>query len=262
MVDMGLSRVRIGEFAWSRIEPAPGQFDWGWLDRAVETLHAAGLGIIMGTPTATPPKWLTDRHPEILAVDSGGRPRKFGSRRHYCFSSPVYAEQSARIVDAMAQRYGVHPAIVAWQTDNEYGCHDTVLSYSDAAAEAFRYWLAAKYGEVSALNAAWGNVFWSMEYRHFAEIDLPNLTVTEPNPAHVLDFRRFSSNQVVRYNRMQADILRAASSGRDIIHNFMGFFTDFDHHVVGADLDVASWDSYPLGFLEQFWFSEIGRAHV
>ena len=256
MVDMGLSRVRIGEFAWSRIEPAPGQFDWGWLDRAVETLHAAGLGIIMGTPTATPPKWLTDRHPEILAVDSGGRPRKFGSRRHYCFSSPVYAEQSARIVDAMAQRYGVHPAIVAWQTDNEYGCHDTVLSYSDAAAEAFRYWLAAKYGEVSALNAAWGNVFWSMEYRHFAEIDLPNLTVTEPNPAHVLDFRRFSSNQVVRYNRMQADILRAASPGRDVIHNFMGFFTDFDHHVVGADLDVASWDSYPLGFLEQFWFSE------
>ena len=95
-----------------------------------------------------------------------------------------------------------------------------------------------------------------MEFRSFAEIDLPNLTVTEPNPAHVLDFRRFSSDQVVRFNRRQVDILRSASPGRDIVHNFMGFFTAFDHHAVGRDLDVASWDSYPLGFLEQFWFSE------
>ena len=256
MAAMGLSRVRIGEFAWSRIEPEPGRFDWGWLDRAVETLHSAGLGIIMGTPTATPPKWLVDRTPGMIANDAHGKPRGFGSRRHYCFSSPDYASESARIVTAMAERYGAHPAIVAWQTDNEYGCHDTVLSYSDAAADAFRYWLAHKYGEIAALNAAWGNVFWSMEYRGFAEIDLPNLTVTEANPAHWLDFRRFSSDQVVRYNRMQADIIRDHSSGRDVVHNFMGFFTSFDHHAVGRDLDVATWDSYPLGFLEQFRFSE------
>lgn len=255
MADMGLSRVRIGEFAWSRIEPEQGRLEWEWLDRAVETLHAAGLGIIMGTPTATPPKWLVDRMPDMIAVDEQGRPRGFGSRRHYCFSHEGYAAEAARIVSLMAERYGEHPAIVAWQTDNEYGCHDTVLSYSDAARKGFRRWLAAKYGNGS-LNAAWGNVFWSMEYRDFDEIDLPNLTVTEPNPAHVLDFRRFSSDQVVRFNRQQVDILRAASPGRDIIHNFMGFFTQFDHHAVGRDLDVASWDSYPLGFLEQFWFSD------
>ena len=95
-----------------------------------------------------------------------------------------------------------------------------------------------------------------MEYRSFAEIDLPNLTVTEANPAHWLDFRRFSSDQVAIFNRLQVEILRDASPGRDIVHNFMGFFTQFDHHAVGRDLDVASWDSYPLGFLEQFWFSE------
>lgn len=256
MAEMGLTRVRIGEFAWSRIEPEPGRYDWGWLDRAVDVLHSAGLGIIMGTPTATPPKWLVDRMPDMIAFDAEGRPRGFGSRRHYCFSHQGYREEAARIVMAMADRYGTHPAIVAWQTDNEYGCHDSAVSYSPAARAAFRYWLAAKYGEVARLNEAWGNVFWSMEYRSFAEIDLPNLTVTEANPAHWLDFRRFSSDQVVAFNRIQADILRAASPDRDIVHNFMGFFTQFDHHAVGRDLDVASWDSYPLGFLEQFWFSE------
>lgn len=256
MVDIGLSRVRIGEFAWSRIEPEPGMLNWEWLDQAVETLHAAGLGIIMGTPTATPPKWLVDQMPDMVAIDEQGRPRKFGSRRHYCFSHAGYATECARIVEAMARRYGAHPGVVAWQTDNEYGCHDTAVSFSLAARDAFREWLADKYIDVASLNEAWGNVFWSMEYRNLAEIDLPNLTVTEANPAHWLDFRRFSSDQVVSFNRRQAEVLRSHSPGRDIVHNFMGFFTQFDHHAVGRDLDVASWDSYPLGFLEQFWFSE------
>ncbi len=256
MAALGLEHVRIGEFAWSRIEPEPGRYDWDWLDRAVAVLHDAGLGIIMGTPTATPPKWLVDQMPDMIALDRDGRPRGFGSRRHYCFSHAGYRHECERIVSAMAERYGKHPGVVAWQTDNEYGCHDSAVSYSAAAAQKFRSWLAAKYGEISALNAAWGNVFWSMEYCSFDEVDLPNLTVTEANPAHWLDFRRFSSDQVVHFNRLQVDILRKASPGRDIIHNYMGFFTQFDHHDVAADLDVASWDSYPLGFLEQFWFSD------
>lgn len=255
MADMGLTLVRIGEFAWSRIEPEPGRYDWGWLDRAIDTLAAAGLQVILGTPTATPPKWLVDTMPDMVAIDEQGRPRGFGSRRHYCFSHPGYRAECARIVSALAERYGQHPAIVMWQTDNEYGCHDTVLSFSDAAAAAFRVWLKARYGTVEALNAAWGNVFWSMEYRSFAEVDPPNLTVTEANPAHWLDYRRFASDQVVSFNRAQTAILRSASPDKDITHNFMGFFTEFDHHDLGRDIDVATWDSYPLGFLEQFWFS-------
>jgi beta-galactosidase len=263
MREMGLRLVRIGEFAWSRLEPEPGHYDWLWLDRAIDRLHAAGLEVILGTPTATPPKWLVDRMPDMVAIDEQGRPRGFGSRRHYCFSHEGYRAECRRIVTALAERYGHHPAIAMWQTDNEYGCHDTVLSFSAAAASAFRGWLAARYGTVEALNTAWGNVFWSMEYRSFAEVDPPHLTVTEANPAHWLDYRRFASDQVASFNREQVEIIRAHSPGVDITHNFMGFFTEFDHHDVGRDIDVATWDSYPLGFLEQFWFSsEEKRAYL
>ena len=251
MAEIGIDIVRIGEFSWALLEPKPGRYQWEWLDRALETLVTAGLRVILGTPTATPPKWLIDAHPDILAWDETSRPRNFGSRRHYCFSSTIYHEETRRIVTAMAERYGNHDAVTGWQTDNEYGCHSTVRSYSPDAQEAFRNWLAARYGTVDKLNSAWGTVFWSQCYRTFDEVDLPNLTVTEANPSHQLDFYRFSSDQVARYNRLQTDIIRRLSPGRDIYHNFMGHFYEFDHFDVGADLDVAVWDSYPLGFLDQ-----------
>lgn len=256
MREMGLELVRIGEFAWSRMEPKQGQYDWDWLDRAIESLAKAGLKIILGTPTATPPKWLVDTMPDMIAIDRNGNPRKFGSRRHYCFSHLPYRKECARITQAMAERYGQHDAIMGWQTDNEYGCHDTALSYSVAAVSRFREWLSNKYDNIDTLNTAWGNVFWSMEYQCFDSIDLPDLTVTEANPAHVLDYRRFASDEVVSFNKVQTEIIKKHSPARNIIHNFMGFYTDFDHHKVGDDLDIATWDSYPLGFLEMFPFSE------
>ena len=249
MVQLGLTWVRIGEFAWSRLEPSEGQFNFEWLDRAFDTLHRHGLKVVLGTPTATPPKWVCDKYPDMFARDLQGNLRKFGSRRHYCFSHLGYREQCRDIVTRLAERYGSHPALGAWQTDNEYGCHDTTLSYSDAARIGFQKWLANKYGnDISKLNAAWGNVFWSMEYLEYSEIDLPNLTVTEANPAHWLEFRRYTSDQVVAFNRLQCDIIREYSNA-PISHNYMGRITDFDHFKVGDDLDIATWDSYPIGFL-------------
>jgi beta-galactosidase len=248
MVALGLTWVRIGEFAWSRMEPEPGRFDWEWLDRAIAVLGGAGLLVVLGTPTATPPRWMLDKHPDMLAVDAQGRARGFGSRRHYCFSHRGYRTECARIVTELARRYGRNSHVAAWQTDNEYGCHDTVLSYSDAARDAFREWLAQRYQSPQALNRAWGNVFWSMEYSSFDEIGLPNLTVTEANPSHVMAFRRFASDEVAGFNRLQTEIIRKHSDV-PIAHNYMGRITEFDHFAVGADLDIASWDAYPLGFL-------------
>ncbi|KFL51957.1 beta-galactosidase [Burkholderia pyrrocinia] len=247
MAELGLTRVRIAEFAWSRMEPEPGRYDWAWLDEAIDTLARQQLKIVLGTPTAAPPKWLVDRHPEILPVGADGAVRQFGSRRHYDISSPVYREHCVRIVDAMARRYGAHPAVIAWQTDNELGCHNTLPSYTRAALEGFRAWLAVRYGDVGALNRAWGNVFWSMEYRGFDEVELPRHTPTDANPAHVLDFRRFQSDEVARFHAVQVDAIRAHAPGRDVLHNFMGFFTEFDHYAFArSGLDVAAWDSYPV----------------
>lgn len=259
MRELGIQYVRIGEFAWSRIEPRRNQFEWDWLDRAMNVLGEAGLKIVLGTPTATPPKWLIDEFPDIVPTDSEGRKRGFGSRRHYSFSSHDYWRESARIVEIIAERYGEHPALVGWQTDNEYGCHDTILSYGEEDLKVFRDWLRRRYQSTQQLNEAWGNVFWSMEVQEFHEISLPNLTVTEANPAARLDFWRFQSSQVEAYNRMQCDLIRAYSPGRWITHNYMGFFNEFDHWPLGDSLNLASWDSYPIGFVERFPFSETER---
>ena len=255
MVETGIVWVRIGEFAWSRLEAKEGEFTWEWLDRAVDILANAGLKIIMGTPSATPPRWIVNKYPDMLAVDIDGRERKFGSRRHYCFSHRGYRQEAVRMAEQMALRYGKHQAVQAWQIDNEYGCHDTTISFSDNARKEFQHWLGEKYQSIDELNNAWGNVFWSMEYNEFNDIDLPHLTVTEANPTHCLDFRRFTSDQVVAFNLAQIKMMRPHTKA-PFTHNYMGRVLDFDHFAVGENLEIASWDSYPMGFLEQFIYEE------
>ena len=249
MIASGLTWVRIGEFAWSRLEPEEGDYNFEWLDRAISILGSSGLNVVMSTPTATPPRWVVDKWPDMLIVDVEGRTRRSGSRRHYCFSHEGYLNEAIKISEMVAKRYGANPYIKAWQLDNEYGCHDTTLSYSVSALRAFRIWLEKKYKTIDRLNESWKNVFWSMDYNDFEQIQLPNLTVTDPNPIHALDFRRFSSDQVINFNRSQSQVLRKYTQ-MPLIHNYMGRITDFNHYEVGEDLDVASWDSYPLGFLE------------
>ncbi|MDB5530173.1 MAG: beta-galactosidase [Devosia sp.] len=249
MAEVGIKFVRIGEFAWSKFEPTPGDLQFGWIIRAMDVLGRHGLQVIVGTPTATPPRWMIDKHPDMLSVDKEGRQRGFGSRRHYDFSHLGYREEAGRITRLLADAVGDHPALAGWQTDNEYGCHDTTYSYSPAAKAGFQAWLAEKYGTVDALNAAWGNIFWSMEYNRFDQVELPNLLVTEAAPAHSLDFRRYASAQVAAFNKVQFDILKARRADLPVIHNFMSRTSDFDHYEVAKTLDIASWDSYPLGHL-------------
>nr|WP_310524789.1 beta-galactosidase [Polymorphobacter sp.] len=249
MAGLGLTYVRIAEFAWSRMEPEPGVYDFGWLDRAIAVLGAAGLKVVMCTPTATPPKWLVDANPEILPVDpETGRTRGFGSRRHSDFSSGLWLGEALRITEVLARRYGGNQHVVGWQTDNELCCHDTALSASPAARDGFRRWLADRYGSVDVLNTAWGNVFWSMEYRSFDEIELPVGAVTETSPAHRMAWRRFASDMVVRFHDATVAVLRTHAPGRFITHNFIPMHeTGVDNHALAAPLDFAAYDNYPLG---------------
>lgn len=247
----GLSLVRLADFAWSEFERTEGVYTWEWLDTAIDTLAAEGLRVVLCTPTAAPPPWLTRAHPDILSVDEQGRRRQHGSRRHYCPTNPTFHRYTERIVTAMAERYGDHPAVAAWQIDNEFGCHYSAHCYCDRCAAAFRRWLAERYHTLDALNAAWGNVFWSQVYTDWSEIDLPILTQAEPNPSHVLDYTRFASDAYVAYERLQHDILRPLVGDRLITTNYMSQFTDLNYYDLAAPLDRVTMSAYPTGHGEQ-----------
>ncbi|MGI6565767.1 MAG: beta-galactosidase [Limnochordia bacterium] len=240
-----LNVVRVAEFAWAKLEPSEGHFDFAWLDRAIEVLNKHGLKVIIGTPTATPPKWLIDKHPDILPRGADGHVRGFGSRCHYCATNENYQWYTDVIVGQLAKHYGQHPGVIGWQTDNEFGCHSTVRCYCDSCQEAFRRWLQRKYGTLEALNETWGTIFWSQTYTDWDQVIIPRKTVAEHNPSLLLDFYRFSSDMKVEYQRRQIEILRRHTANQFITHNLMGLFPEIDYYKLGDDLDFVSWDNYP-----------------
>lgn len=251
--DAGLTIARMAEFAWSKLEPRPGEFDFGWLDRAIETFARENQSIVLGTPTASPPSWVSRGYPETLPVDMQGRVINFGGRRHYCANSPIYRELSARIVDAMAGHYGADARVIGWQIDNEFGEGDTTRCYCQNCATAFRVWLERKYKTMAALNDAWGNAFWSQEYSDWSQIAPPNLMGSHsPNPSHALDYYRFASDSFCEYQQVQIDALRAFIPGDQFItHNFMGLFPDLDAYALAEPLSFVTWDSYPTGHTDR-----------
>ena len=256
---LGLSYVRLAEFSWAKIEPQDGVLDWQWLDDAIDTYTNFDLKIVMCTPTATPPAWLIQKYPQILAVDAQGQTMKFGSRRHYDHASDIYRQESKRITTLMARRYGQHPDVIGWQTDNELGHEGTAVSYGGASAQRFPKWLECRYGTLDALNEAWGCAFWSQNYSQWQQINPPNLTaVRQPNPSQALDYQRFCSDMIDEFQQVQIDILRALSPKRFLTHNFVIFAQEFDLYKVAQNLDFVAWDSYPIGMLEFFatWESE------
>jgi Beta-galactosidase len=246
----GIEYVRMGEFSWATIEPERGQFEFEWLDEAIDLIGEHGMKVILCTPTATPPKWLVDDDPSILQQERDGTVREFGSRRHYCFNSSVYREETRRIVTHMAERYAENEHVFGWQTDNEFGCHWTVRCYCDDCASAFRDWLRDRFGDIDALNEAWGNSFWSQQYASFEEVDPPGHTAAEQHPSRLLEYYRFANQSVVDYNQLHASLLRGVHDDWFVTHNFMGHFSTLDAYSVSEALDLVSWDSYPTGFVQ------------
>ena len=258
MAKAGINVVRLAEFAWAKMEPEPGRYTFDWLDEALDVLAQQDIQAVMCTPTATPPAWLCQQYPEILAVERDGQRVAFGMRRQYCPTSARYRELSRQITAALAERYADHPRIVAWQLDNEFGGHHP-RCYCPECADAFHTWLQERYGSLDAVNDAWGTAFWSHIYTAWDQIPLPTDAVGTSNPGLELDFYRFTSDQWGSYAQEQIDVLRAHGV-TSITTNLMGFgFAEINYFDLAARLDFTTWDNYPIGIQDDP--ASIAAAH-
>ncbi|MFE2917511.1 beta-galactosidase [Kitasatospora indigofera] len=238
MREAGMTVVRLGDFAWSRLEPEEGRFETDWLAEALDQLAGHGLSAVLATPTAGPPVWLTDRYPDTLIVDAQGRRSGHGNRAHGSPSSPRHREHCARIAGVLARRFGRHPAVIGWQIDNELNA----LSHDEDTRRQFAGWLKARYGTVEALNRAWHLAFWSQEYRDWSQLPIP---VGVQHPSLTLAWRRFATTVFRDFVRCQADAIRAhARPGQWISHNVMTAQDDYDLAALAEDLDLVGLDYY------------------
>lgn len=244
----GISSVRIGEFSWSFVEPCPGETNLGPFLKVLDLAEQMGLEIMMCTPTATPPHWLIQKYPDILPKTKDGYQIPFGGRRHYDPANDKMMEESCRITELYAKAFGSHPAVKAWQTDNELGNHGSAYLYTEAAKFKFQSWLEQKYeGDIRRLNGDWFTNFWSQCYLKFSDVSQPMETWAGNNPHQELDFRRFNTSIYREFQSQQIQIIKKHSPGRRITHNITPMFFDLCLWELSEDLDFVGYDHYQMG---------------
>ncbi|QZN85397.1 beta-galactosidase [Cellulomonas sp. C5510] len=245
MQEAGVDVVSVGIFSWAHLQPAADRWTFGWLDDVLDLLHDGGIGVDLATATASPPPWLTTAHPEVLPVTRDGAVLTQGARQHWRPTSPVFRRYALALTEKLAQRYADHPALVAWHVNNELGCHN-VHDYSDDAAAAFRAWLARRYGDVEALNHAWGTAFWSQRYGSFDEVLPPRRAASHPNPGQQLDFARFSSDALRDHLVAEREVLRRHTPDVPVTTNFMvmGETRGMDYASWASEVDLVANDHY------------------
>ena len=238
MKDAGLTVVRMGEFAWSSMDPDAGEFYFDWLEKAISMLASAGIQTVLGTPTAAPPTWLVQQYPDILAVTELGQRVQVGNRCHYCVTSPDFRAAAARIVSAMGEAFGSNPNVIGWQFDNEFNR----VCYCERCQKLFQDYLLRKYGSLDALNQHWSTRYWSQTYTDWEQIPIP---IGPHNPGLMLEFKHFTTENYRSFQRLQIDNLKPyLAENVWMTHNFMQWFRGYDHYILSEDLDIASWDWY------------------
>jgi beta-galactosidase len=252
----GLNMVRIGEFAWSSLEPSEDDYELDWMERAITAAAKHGIVTIIGTPTDTPPAWMTSKYPEILRVAEDGTQLQHGSRRHFSIGSEKYRTLCKRIVGQLAMRFGHNPDVVAWQIGNEY----TDDSFDPESRARFHRWLEKKYNTLEELNANWGTAYWSQTYTNWNQIPM---TTGRANPGLLLEYKRFVTDTWRDFQRDQIEVLRKHADPRQITTTNLGglgWANRFNRQLIAADLDIISWDEY----LGAGWFDKTknGTGHL
>ncbi len=243
MASAGVNVVRIGEFTWGICEPEEGKYHFGWLRRVMDLLGKAGIKVVLATPTAAPPAWLSKKHPEILPVDERGLVKHEGTRRAVCLNSDVFWKHSKQIVERLAGALGKHPQLIAWQIDNSLGGNFTEASFNEDTRRDWHLWLEAKYETVEKLNRSMGLRHWGQVVTSFNQVPMPMMAPTTHNPALVLDWCRFCSDTIVQFVKMQAEILRQATPNRPVTTNLRPLLHRFDHFDLAEAIDFVSIES-------------------
>ena len=252
MAVMGITNVRIAEFAWALMEPKEGSFDFAWLDRAVRVLHTHKIAVILGTPSAAPPPWLTQKYPEVLMVNEHGMTLSPGARRFTCPTNKTYRRLSLTIATQMADHFASTPGVIGWQIDNELTLGSSGRCYCKYCRDGFADWLREKYKSLDAMNGAWGTVFWSNTYTDFSQIPVPLPSGAPTNPGLTLDYDRYQSYAEVSFLTEQLTMLRKTSTTHFITTNNVGGISDtIDMRELYRDLDFVAFDNYP-GFFAMF----------
>jgi len=244
MVAAGVNVVRMGEFCWGLYEREEDRYDFEWMWRAMDIMKMAGIKVVLGTPTAAPPLWLAQKHPEILPLTEQGLVMHEGTRHAYCMNSDIYWQYARKIVTAVAQNLGQHPQLVGWQIDNGIGGHRTEFSFNEEARHDWHGWLKAKYETLDNLNDLMGNRFWGQVVSDWEQIPMPMMAPTVHNPALVLDWMRFASDTCIAFVKMQADLLHELTPNLPVTTNLRALSRHYDHFDMADNLDFVSLDSY------------------
>ncbi len=240
MVKAGVNVVRFGEFTWGLCEPEEGKYDFAWLRRVMDKMGKAGIEVVLATPTAAPPIWLSRKYPEILPIDEQGLKKHAGTRRAACLNSDAFWNHSKAIVEQMARALGNHPQLIAWQIDNGLGGHFTEAAFNEDTRRDWHLWLEAKYETIERLNEQMGLRHWGQVVTSWNEVPMPMAAPTNHNPSLVLDWRRFCSDTIVQFAKCQADILREITPKCPVTTNLRPLLHRYDHFDLAEILDFVS----------------------
>ncbi len=233
--------VSIAIFAWTRLEPSDGVYDFAWLDEVIDRLWKGGIHIILATPSGARPAWMAQKYPEVLRVNQHDERAHFGGRENHCLTSPVYRRKVREMDIALAQRYAHHPAVILWHLSNEYlgDC------YCPLCQEKFRQWLKKRYGSLESLNHAWWTSFWSHRYTDWSQVEAPGELGETCTNGQWIDWRRFMTHQCKTFMMAERDAVHSVDPSLPCTANLMERFWDYDYFSFAEGMDVVSWDSYP-----------------
>jgi beta-galactosidase len=247
MQKAGISVVRIGESSWGLWEPEDGKFEFAWMDRVVEKLHAARIRIILGTPTYSIPAWMYKKHPEILVTRLGGQTLYYGLRQNTDLANPTYRFYCERVIRKILEHYKNNPAIIGFQIDNETS---SAYAANHDVQAGFQEYLKSKFKSVDELNKAWGLNYWGQRLNDWTELPPRDGII---NPGWKLEWERYSQWLTTDFLAWQASIVNEYKAPNQfVMHDFAAPPNPLvNEEDVARSLDIAAANPYH-GTQDQF----------